>query len=89
MLLLPQAAKRLLHPHQPKLKDDRVSLIEQSTTGTSVSLVAPYICGYIDPYFLGLISTLLLDAFTTSSGKNLDTDSNQSQNIRGMMILYG
>lgn len=28
MLLLPQAAKRLLHPHQPKLSEDGVSLVE-------------------------------------------------------------
>lgn len=35
-----------------KLKEDRILLIEQSTTGTSVSLVAPYICGYIDIPFV-------------------------------------
>lgn len=55
MLLLPQAANRLLRPHQPKLKEHGVSLIESSTTGTSVSSVAPYIRGS-----LRLISTFLL-----------------------------
>lgn len=44
---------------------------------------------WIHGYSLCLINTFLLDAFTTSSGKNLETDNNQSQNIRGMMILYG
>lgn len=86
MLLLPQAANRLLRPHQPKLKEHGVSLIESSTTGTSVSSVAPYIRGS-----LRLISTFLLDAFTTSTGKNLETcnkknpltKSRQSQIIRG------
>lgn len=47
-------------------RKDSVLLIELSTTGTSVSLVAPYICGYIFLYSVCLISTFLLDAFTTS-----------------------
>ena len=60
------SCKKLLRPHQPKLKEERVSLIEQSTIGTSVSSIAPYV-QYVDKHFL-------LDAFTTSSGKNLETE---------------
>lgn len=82
MLLLPQTAKRLLRPLQPKLKED----------GVKHNRYVGQLGSTFHVWTLRLMSTFLLGAFTTSSGNNLETSEKLSSvQIRGKSFFppYG
>lgn len=66
ILLLPQASKRLLHPHRPKLTDDLVK------HNWYVSQLGSTLCMWMRP-------TASLDGFTASSGNNSETKNQRNE----------